>query len=261
MLKRIINKVIRILGLKVQLLDIKEINFYSSIQNSSLLYTQLDQDSKELIAPLMPFSRSEYAQDLFAIVFANNSKSKYFVEFGATDGFTSSNTWLLEKKLGWEGILAEPAKIFHNALYENRSCNIEEKCIANKGGEIYQFLECENGVLSSLENYAENGDWAQKIRKEKLSRKYKVESLSLEELLNKYKAPYEIQFLSLDTEGSELDILRGFNFKKYKINSICVEHNRVKKTRKKIYKLLTEKGYKRVFENISKVDDWYLLKN
>jgi len=261
MLKRIINKVIRILGLKVQLLDINDINFYRSVENSALLYTQLDQDSKELIAPLMPYSKSEYAQDLFAILSANNSRSNYFVEFGATDGFTSSNSWLLEKKLGWKGILAEPAKIFHKSLYQNRNCHIEEKCIAGKGGEIYQFLECENGVLSSLENYAQNGDWAQKIRKEKLSRKYKVETLSLEDLLNKYEAPYEIQFLSLDTEGSELDILRGFNFEKYKINSICVEHNRVNKTRKKIYQLLKDKGYKRVFENISKVDDWYLLKN
>lgn len=260
MLKRIINKIIRILGLKVQLMDTKDIKFFNSLDNSSLLYSQIDQKSRELIAPLMPYSRSEYAQDLFAVIYANNSSSKYFIEFGATDGFTSSNTWLLEKKLGWEGILAEPAKIFQKALKHNRNCHIEEKCIAKKGGEIYQFLECENGVLSSLENYAQNGDWAQKIRKEKLSKKYKVESLSLEDLLVKYNAPYEIQFLSLDTEGSELDILRGFNFEKYHINSICVEHNRVHKTRKKIYQLLTAKGYKRVFENISQVDDWYLLK-
>ena len=98
----------------------------------------------------MPYSKSEYAQDLFAILSANNSRSNYFVEFGATDGFTSSNSWLLEKKLGWKGILAEPAKIFHKSLYQNRNCHIEEKCIAGKGGEIYQFLECENGVLSSF---------------------------------------------------------------------------------------------------------------
>ncbi len=261
MLKRIINKVIRILGLKVQLLAIKDIKFYESLTNASLLYSQLDQKSRELIGPLMPFSRSEYAQDLFAIIYAKNSSSKYFVEFGATDGVTNSNTWLLENKLGWEGIVAEPAKTFQKALNNNRNCNIEQKCIAKKGGETYQFLECKNGVLSSLENYAQNGDWAQKLRKEKLCKKYKVETLSLEDLLNKYNAPYEIQFLSLDTEGSELDILSGFNFDKYQINSICVEHNRVHKTRKKIYKLLTEKGYKRVFENISHVDDWYLLKN
>ena len=145
MLKRIVNKVIRILGLKVQLLDINDINFYRSVENASLLYTQLDQESKELIAPLMPYSRSEYAQDLFAIVFANNSKSKYFVEFGATDGSTNINTWLLEKTW-WTGILAEPAKIFHKALSQNRTAILKKKCIAKKSGEIHQFLECENGV-------------------------------------------------------------------------------------------------------------------
>ena len=42
-------------------------------------------------------------------------------------------------------------------------------------------------------------------------------SISLEDLLEKYNAPYVIDFLSIDTEGSEFEILNGFNFKKYKI--------------------------------------------
>jgi len=264
MLKKIINKALRVGGLKVQLINRNELEFYKSLENSALLYSQVDQKSRELISPLMPFSKSDCAQDLFPLVFSNNLDPKYFVEFGATNGVQGSNTWLLEKKLGWKGILAEPAKFWHKSLFQNRECNIETKCIAKEGGESYQFLEIgdserSNATLSTLEKYSQNGDWAEKIRKEKLSKKYEVETLSLENLLEKYDAPHEIEFMSIDTEGSELDILRGFNFDKYKINSICVEHNRVHKTRLKLYQLLTDKGYKRVFKNISRGDDWYVL--
>ena len=266
MIKRILNKAIRIGGFKVQLIDTKDLDFYKNLDNSSLLYSQLNQNSRELISSLMPFSKSEMAQDLFAVAFSKNLEPKYFVEFGATDGLKASNTWLLEKKLGWKGILAEPARIWHKSLNQNRGCNIENKCIANKSGEIYKFIEVgnsnySNATLSTSENYLNNGDWAEKIRKEKLSKKYEVETLSLNDLLEKYNAPHEIQFMSIDTEGSELDILKGFNFDNYKINSICVEHNMVKETRNKIFHLLRDKGYERVFKNISKVDDWYLLKN
>mgnify|MGYP001291233085 FL=1 len=170
----------------------------------------------------------------------------------------------IRKKLGWDGILVEPAKVWHKSLISNRNCNIETKCIAKKSGEIYEFLEVFNSKesspsLSTLEKFADNNDWAKNIRY-KNSKKYKVETLSLQDLLEKYKAPYEIQFLSIDTEGSELDILEGYNFNNHKIKSICIEHNNVQNNRDMIFQLLKKKGYERVLEKVSKFDDWYLLK-
>ena len=65
--------------------------------------------------------------------------------------------------------------------------------------------------------------------------------------------------MSIDTEGSEYDILNNFDFSSRKIKIITVEHNYHNEQRNKIYSLLIGKGYKRIFENVSQFDDWYLL--
>ncbi len=245
------------------LINTSELNIYRNLDRGSILYSQLSEEKRKLIAPLLPYSKAQLAQDLFALAFTKSTSKNFFVEFGATDGVTLSNTWLLEKKLGWDGILAEPAKGWHADLRKNRSCAIDTKCVAKASGLKYKFLEvrnCSEGSpeLSSIQKYANNGDWASDIRL-KNSTCYEVESISLDDLLDQHDAPYEIQFLSLDTEGSELEILQGHNFKSRRINLICVEHNYVKDNRLAIKELLLDNGYNQKFEDISQWDDWYIL--
>ena len=88
--------------------------------------------------------------------------------------------------------------------------------------------------------------------------RYKVNTISLNDLLKKYNAPQEIDYLSIDTEGSEFDILSAFDFDAYKIKVITCEHNYTP-MRDKIFDLLTSKGYKRIYEESSGFDDWYVL--
>ena len=79
-----------------------------------------------------------------------------------------------------------------------------------------------------------------------------------DDLLNKYDAPDVIDYLSIDTEGSELDILTAYDFSRiFKV--ITVEHNYTD-NREKIHDLLSSKGYVRIMENLSKWDDWYVHK-
>jgi hypothetical protein len=80
------------------------------------------------------------------------------------------------------------------------------------------------------------------------------------DLLTKYDAPQVIDYLSIDTEGSELDILSNFDFDYYKFKVITVEHNFTEQ-REKINQLLTSKGYKQVLREISAFDDWYVLED
>lgn len=230
---------------------------------ADVFYEQTDVTSRILIEPYLRESKAQLAQDLFALTVCGTLEPKFFVEFGATDGINLSNTWLLEKKLGWVGILAEPGRIWHDKLKINRSCLIDTRCVAKESGQRLRFLEVSadsNSApeLSALETFAENGDWASEIRK-KYSISYEVETISLNDLLDAYDAPTEIQFLSIDTEGSELDILEGFDFSNRRILSICVEHNYQEPIRSKINTLLSSNGYKQVMSSVSRWDDWYVL--
>ena len=61
-------------------------------------------------------SRAQLKQDIFVLLETGFKRDGYFVEFGATNGVDLSNSWLLEKAFGWTGILAEPARIWHDDL-------------------------------------------------------------------------------------------------------------------------------------------------
>jgi len=86
---------------------------------------------------------------------------------------------------------------------------------------------------------------------------YLVETVSLNNVLEHHKAPKTIDYLSIDTEGSEFQILQALDFDAWTFRVITVEHNYTDQ-RSKIYELLTRNGYKRVLENISYMDDWYV---
>ncbi|NCG23063.1 MAG: hypothetical protein GWP47_02885 [Actinobacteria bacterium] len=85
---------------------------------------------------------------------------------------------------------------------------------------------------------------------------YDVETISLNDLLAKYQCPRRIDYLSIDTEGSEFEILEHFDFSSYEISVITVEHNYTPK-REKMFQLLSTKGFRRMFVSLSKWDDWY----
>jgi hypothetical protein len=76
-------------------------------------------------------------------------------------------------------------------------------------------------------------------------------------LLIEHNAPKFVEFLSIDTEGSEFEILKNFDFQSYRFGAICVEHN-FADTREKIKKLLLANGYLQVHPDLSDFDDWYI---
>lgn len=182
----------------------------------------------------------------------NFKKRGYFVEFGAKDGIDYSNTLLLERKYHWKGIVAEPAKIYHPKLKRNRhNINICTDCVYSVTGSKIDFYEANEPEFSTVHKF-ENSDSHIRIKKNI----YEVKTISLEDLLKKYNAPKIIDYLSIDTEGSEFEILNNFNFKTYQFKIITVEHN-FTSSRNKIYDLLIKNGYKREFVGLSKWDDWY----
>lgn len=150
----------------------------------------------------------------------------YFVEVGAVDGITESQCYFFEKNRKWDGIAVEPNKDLNSILKKNRK-NACIKCLGNKKG-LVEFTQSNNKYLSAvtevMEDYNLNHnntktDW------KKSKNIYHVEMITLLDLFEEYNSPLEIDFLGMDCEGSEYNILEHYfsNNKKYKIKFIALE--------------------------------------
>jgi len=199
-------------------------------------------------------SQAQLQQDFFVLQEVGIKRDGFFVEVGASDGLRFSNTFLLEKDLGWKGILVEPAKVFHNRLKTNRTgSDIDFRCVWKFSGKTIDFIETTEPELSTVAAFLEL-DGAP--RKE--AARYPVETVSLNDLLSQHSAPNQIDYISLDTEGSEYVILSSFDFDKYDVKIFTIEHNYTS-NRERVYELMTSNGYERKHhDSYSRWDDWYV---
>lgn len=176
------------------------------------------------------------------------------MEFGATDGVLLSNTFLLEKEFGWQGICAEPNPKFQVQLKNNRNCIVSDQCIAGESGKKVGFIFA--GAFGGMEQYADDDQHREKRKAYQAAGEVAtLTTVSLRDFLKQHGAPYEIDYLSIDTEGSEYEILAAFPFDTWKIQLITVEHNFTKR-RADIRALLEKKGYQCIE---MQWDDWYEL--
>ena len=103
-----------------------------------------------LLLSTLSHSKSQLRQDLFVLAELDFKRGGFFVEFGATNGVDMSNTYLLEKDFAWKGILAEPARRWHNDLRNNRTCDIETNCVWRESNSLLAFNEVEVGEFSTI---------------------------------------------------------------------------------------------------------------
>jgi FkbM family methyltransferase len=202
-------------------------------------------------------SASQNYQDIWALYENKFKRDGYFVEFGATDGVGLSNTVLLEREYGWKGILAEPNPVWHDQLFENRSCHITKKCVYSKSGVMVDFLKTLAPDLATVKGFG-NDDEHRDARKN--AETIQVETISLVDMLNEYSAPEIIDYMSVDTEGTEYGIINSFfmqNQNKYKVRTMTIEHN-FTPMRERVLDLMSTNGYERVFTDVSRWDDFYV---
>jgi FkbM family methyltransferase len=153
-------------------------------------------------------------------VFRNKLKDGFYVEIGALDGVINSQSFIFEKEFKWDGIVVEPNPLWHKNLETFRSCKISKSAISNKRGTA-QF-ECRefpafSGLVSNSNHH----------RISNIDTEILVETITLIDLFDKNDAPNVVDWVAIDTEGAEIDILSHFfeNNTKYKINLINVESN------------------------------------
>jgi FkbM family methyltransferase len=208
-------------------------------------------------------SRSQLRQDLNVLEKYKFKHNGYFVDIGASDGISLSNTYILEKDYGWTGICVEPILSDFIKLKECRNNSI---CVNNAVYNtsnlkmefaIKHFNMC-SGLVTTMDDKViiDNKVYDRSVNHD-LKEIIDVYTVTLNDLLDNYHAPKFIEYLSLDTEGSELEILKSINFNKYKFGVIDVEHNFVEPRRSQIRTLLENNGYK--FNNENSFDDNYIL--
>jgi len=206
-------------------------------------------------------SKSQLFQDLFVAFNLNEKRNGTFLEFGATDGVNLSNSFLLENGYDWKGVLAEPSPQWHNSLNKNRpNCKIINECIYPESGKELDFFVSNTGELSTLEEYRYSDVQSMPGNTEGRNIEgytTKVLSISLNDVFIKYFNSSPIDYMSVDTEGSELDILRNFDFQKFGPKIVTVEHNFTDQ-QKKLDELFASNSYVRHFKEHTQFDAWYV---
>jgi len=161
--------------------------------------------------------------------FFYNLKNKFFIDVGASNGLDGSNSSLFEFYLNWNGICIEPNKVQYDKLIKNRNCKIYNCCIAEED-TIKEFWEIK-GPISPLSGLKESYDpqHIDRIQKEVLQTNDTIEIKNIEvkklsTLMNENNISY-VDYLSIDVEGAELQVLEGIDFKKHYIDVISLEDN------------------------------------
>ncbi len=158
----------------------------------------------------------------------------FYVELGANDGAKESNSYYFELNKGWKGVLIEPAPNLYLSCVKRRGANNLVFCNAcvpfGYEEEFVRMKYCGSMTISDNldldigddhNKFVETGD--QFLDEGESTFVFGAKSATLNSLLKEAKAPALIDFLSLDVEGAELDVLRGVDFTKYNFRYMVIE--------------------------------------
>ena len=178
--------------------------------------------------------------------FFGNRKDGFFVEVGANDPKNSSQTWFLEER-GWRGILVEPLSRFFEPLKKARpsSTVFQVACGAPGHPPTADLHVGENSEHSSLQPNTVDAD-TRYVQKET------VRMLTLDEVLEEAGRP-KPDFVSIDVEGLQLEVLKGFSFGKHRPGLLFVEDHMLNW---KTHRFIVGQGYRLVKR--TQLNNWYV---
>lgn len=192
-----------------------------------------------------------------------NKDNGFYIELGANNGYVQSNTYYFEKSRNWKGVLIEPALNKYLECVANRSAENKIFCAACVSFDYKEqfvpiaysdFMSAPLNLESDIENPLEHAQKGEQYLKEKEQVfVFGAPAATLNSLLIKANAPHHIDFLSLDVEGAELEVLKGLDYNQFKISYMLIECRDFDR----LDKFLTDKKYQFV-EKLSRHD--YLFK-
>lgn len=151
----------------------------------------------------------------------------FFVDIGALDGEAISNTLFFEESRGWTGVTIEPKPDMAEKLRNRRSCECIEGCLSNRPEDTVTFVDVE-GWAECLSGIEDSYDPAhvQRINDEIRAHGGSKRTIEVKNYrFNDIISQTHIDYVSLDTEGSEMEILESIDFEKYQIDCFSIENN------------------------------------
>jgi FkbM family methyltransferase len=247
-------------------LEFLKYDLISTLRNNFIGVTQLEKDIlTKLIFNMttdlkkIANSRSQLGQDYLAQASIGNTSSGFFVEIGGGDPIIASNSYLLQKSFKWRGIIVEPNPELIKKTLEIR-CQNEEVSVypfaLSKNNGYENFLP--SGMLGTFERYIDGDFHSEQRNKLKKSKGViQVETKTPATFIKDCDISI-IDFMSIDTEGSEWEIIVNWPFDVIQPKVICIEVND-RGSELDILNFLEGKKYVNVLRRISKYDLWFVL--
>lgn len=203
--------------------------------------------------------QSQYKQDLFIHAYlCKNKQNGFFVDVGAHNGIKWSNSYFFEKECGWLGICIEPIKAAFDELKTMRNAICINAC-AGKKNEKADFFNVQ-GSPDQLSGLVKSYHPSHKKRMEKEVQEdksniiiQKISVYTLQKIFEEHNITY-VDYLSLDTEGSEMEILQGIDFDQVYIKAMTIENMYFGK---ELSNFMLSKGFKKV-ARLFNCDDVYV---
>lgn len=183
---------------------------------------------------------SHTGQDAWVSETLKFKRGGFFLDFGGFEGLMHSNTFFLEKFLGWRGILVEPNPQPYSSACAVRSCVTINAALYGESRMSLEFTDS-HGLSSLIE--CQDRDGNRDVRKAISAGVIRVDTINPTELLGRFLVPEYIDYMSLDVEGVELEVIKSINLDTYKIALMSIEHNNDEEKRALIREHLLGYGY------------------
>jgi FkbM family methyltransferase len=182
---------------------------------------------------------AQFAQDIMAYLFFHGKKNGFYIEIGANDGYSGSTTFWAQQ-LDWKGICVEPQKETFERLQEYRNCALYNFAISDKTQRNVKFItfperDFRSGIAGTMS--ASHIEEAKKLSSMSTTT---INTITFGDMMKDFPNVKHIDFLSIDTEGHEINVLRSIDFDKYSFGLITIET----KENSDVVKFVKQKGYK-----------------
>jgi FkbM family methyltransferase len=165
---------------------------------------------------------AQVAQDIIAYLFFKGKTDGFYIDIGANDGINGSTTYWAEQ-IGWKGICIEPQKSTFERMKKGRNCAAYNCAISNKSQENVEFIsfpgkDTRSGLADSMsKSHIEAAKQFSNMEKNFVSTK------TFGDIMADFENVKFIDFLSIDTEGHEMQVLESIDFTKFKFGLITIE--------------------------------------